>query len=140
MRMERERHRGRWRDLIGLGEDLRLLADDIAAYAEREVAPYVGPPIPRQVAELIEARKVRERMFNMDLTHPAWTFLLSLYCAHLQGEALALEGEPKDVQLDRLCRVAMVTVEGRSARLTDFGARLVEYQFKAEKLALQLLV
>jgi hypothetical protein len=93
----------------------------------------------RQVGELLESRKIRERMFHMDLTNPSWTFLLSLYQAHLEGDTIECEIGPRHVHLDALCRVAMVTVEEGRARLTDFGARLMEQQFKAEKLALQLL-
>lgn len=52
---------------------------------------------------------------------------------------MALKGLRANVPLARLCSIAMVKVEGDTARLTDFGARLMEQQFKAEKLALQLL-
>jgi hypothetical protein len=139
--MDGEHNRGRRRDLVGYAMDLVDLANGIAELAEREVAPYVGPPIARQVGEVLEARKNRERMFHMDLTNPSWTFLLSLYRAHLEGdgEAVELELGPRYVHLDRLSSLAMVTVEGRDARLTGFGVRLMEQQFKAEKLALQLL-
>jgi hypothetical protein len=121
--------------------DLVDTANHLAELAEREVAPCVGPPVARQVMEVLEARKIRDRMFHMDLTHPTWTFLLSLYRAHLDGEAEAVELEigPRHVHLDRLCNLAMVSVEDGMARLTSFGARLMEQQFKAEKLALQLL-
>jgi len=140
--METEYRRGRRRDLVQFAMELVELANGIAALAEREVEPYCGPPVPRQLAEVIEARKIRERMFNMDLTHPGWTFLLDLYRAHLEGEGepVALEGLRADVQLGRLASVAIVKVEGPMARLTDFGVQLMEQQFKAEKLALQLLV
>jgi len=139
--MDGEYNRGRRRDLVGFAMDLVDTANAIAELAEREVAPYVGPPIARQVAELIEARKIRERMFHINLTHPGWTFLLELYRAHLggEGEPVELEGLRAHVPLARLSSVAMVKVEGGTARLTDFGARLMEQQFKAEKLALQLL-
>jgi hypothetical protein len=139
--MGEEYNRGRRRDLVGFAMDLVDTANEIAELAEREVAPYVGPPIARQVAELLEARKIRDRMFHIDLTHPGWTFLLDLYRAHLdgEGEPVALEGLRDDVPLDRLCSIAMVKVEEGAARLTDFGVRLMERQFKAEKLALQLL-
>jgi hypothetical protein len=138
--MDEEHNRGRRRDLVGYAMDLVDLANNIAELAEREVAPYVGPPNARQVGEVLEARKIRERMFHMDLTNPSWTFLLSLYRARLDGEeTVELEIGPRHVHLDALCRVAMVTVDSGRARLTDFGARLMEQQFKAEKLALQLL-
>jgi hypothetical protein len=139
--MDGENNRGRRRDLVGFAMDLVDTANEIAELAEREVAPYVGPPTARQVAELLEARKIRDRMFHIDLTHPGWTFLLDLYRAHLEGEGepVALEGLRSDVPLDRLCSIAMVKVEEGTAHLTDFGARLMERQFKAEKLALQLL-
>lgn len=137
--MDDEYNRGRRRDLVGYAMDLVDLANGIAELAEREVAPYVGPPNARQVAEMLEARKIRERMFHLDLTNPSWTFLLSLYRAHLEGETLELEIGPRHVHLDALCRVAMVTVADGRARLTDFGAQLMEQQFKAEKLALHLL-
>lgn len=137
--MDEDYNRGRRRDLVGYAMDLVDLANGIAELAEREVAPYVGPPSARQVAEVLEAREIRKRMFHMDLTNPSWTFLLSLYRAHLEGEAVELEIGPRHVHLDALCRVAMVKVEDGTARLTDFGARLMERQFKAEKLALHLL-
>lgn len=137
--MDEEYNRGRRRELVGFAMDLVDLANNIAELAEREVAPYGGPPIARQVAEVLEARKTRERMFHINLTNPGWTFLLSLYQAHLEGETMELLIEPRHVHLDALCRVAMVTVADGRARLTDFGARLMEQQFKAEKLALQLL-
>jgi hypothetical protein len=139
--MDGEQNRGRRRDLVGIAMDLVDTANAISELAEREVAPYVGPPNPRQVAEVIEARKIRDRMFNLDLTHPGWSFLLDLYRLHLEGEgeSLVLKGLSRDLPLDRLCSVAMVTVEGGEARLTDVGARLMDRQFKAEKLALQLL-
>jgi hypothetical protein len=121
--------------------DLVDTANAIAELAEREVAPYVGPPIARQLAELIRARKSRDRMFHMNLTHPGWTFLLDLYRARLEEEPqpVALESLRLHVPLARMCSIAMVTVEGERASLTDFGLRLMEQQFKAEKLALQLL-
>lgn len=138
--MGEEHNRGRRRDLVGYAMDLVDTANAIAELAEREVAPYAGPPIARQVAEVLEARKIRDRMFHMDLTNPSWTFLLTLYQAHLEGEKVELEmGGSRHVHLDSLCRLAMVKVDGDLARLTDFGARLMEQQFKAEKLALQLL-
>ena len=139
--MDEDYNRGRRRDLVGFAMDLVDTANAIAELAEREVAPYVGPPIARQLEELIEARKIRERMFHMNLTNPGWTFLLDLYRAHLdaEGEPVTLEGLRGDVPLSHLCSEAMVRVEGGVARLTDFGARLMEQQFKAEKLALQLL-
>lgn len=137
--MSEEYNRGRRRDLVGYAMDLVDLANGISELAEREVAPYVGPPIARQVAQVIEARKIRERMFHMDLTHPGWTFLLTLYRAHLSGEPVELEIGTRHVQLDRLCGLAMVTSDGGTASLTTFGVRLMEQQFKAEKLALQLL-
>lgn len=138
--MDEEHNRGRRRDLVGFAMDLVDTANAIAELAEREVAPYVGPPIARQLSEVLEARKIRDRTFHMDLTHPTWTFLLTLYRARLEGEELVeLEAGPRHVHLDRLCQLAMVSVSGGAARLTDFGARLMEQQFKAEKLALQLL-
>src|SRR5688500_801021 len=139
--MDREDNRGRRRDLVGFAMDLIDTANAIAELAEREVAPYVGPPIARQVEELIEARKSRDRMFHMDLTNLGWTFLLDLYRAHVdgEGEPVTLEGLRGDGPLSQLCSLAMVRVEGGDARLTDFGARLMEQQFKADKLALQLL-
>jgi hypothetical protein len=137
--MDGEYNRGRRRDLVAYAMDLVDLANNIGELAEREVAPYVGPPIARQVEELLEARKTRERMFHINLTNPGWTFLLSLYKAHLEGETVEMEIAPRHVHLDALCRVAMVRVEDGRARLTEFGARLMEQQFKAEKLALQLL-
>lgn len=137
--MDEEHNRGRRRDLVGYAMDLVDLANNIAELAEREVAPYVGPPNARQVAELLEARKIRERMFHLNLTHPGWTFLLALYRAHLEGESVEMEIAPRHAHLDALCRVAMVSVGDGRARLTEFGARLMEQQFKAEKLALQLL-
>jgi hypothetical protein len=139
--MDQEHNRGRRRDLVGFAMDLVDTANHIAELAEREVAPYVGPPIARQVAEVLEARKIRDRMFHMDLTHPSWTLLLSLYRAHLEGqrEGVELEMGTRHVHLDRLSSLAMVKVDDGIARLTDFGARLMEQQFKAEKLALQLL-
>lgn len=109
--MNEEYNRGRRRDLVGYAMDLVDLANNIAGLAEREVAPYVGPPIARQVEELLEARKIRERMFHLNRTHPGWTFLLSLYRAHLGGESVELEIPPRHVHFDALCRVAMVTVE-----------------------------
>lgn len=141
--MSEEYNRGRRRGLVGYAMDLVDIANGITELAEREVAPYVGPPVARQVAEVLEARKIRDRMFHMDLTHPTWTFLLSLYRAHLDGEeemeAVELELGSRHVHLDRLRSLAMVTVDGGMARLTTFGVRLMEQQFKAEKLALQLL-
>lgn len=140
--MDGEYNRGRRRDLVGFAMDLIDTANAIAELAEREVGPYVGPPVARQLEEVIGARKNRDRMFHMDLTHPGWTFLLALYRAHLdgEGEPVALDSLRAEVPLGRLCSLAMVKVEGGDARLTDFGARLMEQQFKAEKLALQLLV
>lgn len=76
--MDTEYNRGRRRDLVGFAMDLVDSANAIAELAEREVAPYVGPPNARQVAEVIEARKIRDRMFHINLTHPGWTFLLDL--------------------------------------------------------------
>lgn len=137
--MNEEYNRGRRRDLVGYAMDLVDLANGIAELAEREVAPYCGPPNARQVAEVLEARKIRGRMFHMDLTNPSWTFLLSLYRARLEGDTVELEIGSRHVHLDALCRAAMVTVEDGRGRLTDFGARLMEQQFKAEKLALHLL-
>src|SRR5688500_12659532 len=111
--MDGEYNRGRRRDLVGFAMDLIDTASAIAELAEREVAPYVGPPIARQVAELIEARKSRDRMFHINLTHPGWTFLLDLYRAHLdpEGEPVSLGNLGSKVPLDRLCSVAMVKVE-----------------------------
>lgn len=139
--MNEEYNRGRRRDLVGYAMDLIDTANNVAELAEREVAPYVGPPIARQVAELLEARKIRERTFHMNLTNPGWTFLLDLYRAHLEGEGepVSLEGLRGDVPLSHMCSVAMVRVEDGEARLTDFGVRMMQQQFKAEKLALQLL-
>jgi hypothetical protein len=139
--MDQEYNRGRRRDLVGFAMDLVDTANAIAELAEREVAPYVGPPIARQVTEVLEARKIRDRMFHMTLTHPGWTFLLDLYRARLdpEGEPVALEALRANVPVDRLCSIAMVKLDGETVRLTDFGARLMEQQFKAEKLALQLL-
>jgi hypothetical protein len=139
--MTEEYNRGRRRDLVGFAMDLVDTANQIAELAEREVAPYVGPPIARQVSEVLEARKIRDRMFHMNLTHPGWTFLLDLYRARLdpEGEPVELQGLRANVPLARLSGIAMIKVEGETARLTDFGARLMEQQFKAEKLALQLL-
>jgi hypothetical protein len=139
--MNEEYDRGRRRDLVGIAMELVDTANHIAELAEREVAPYVGPPIARQVAEVIEARKIRDRMFHMSLTHPGWTFLLDLYRARLdpEGEPVELIGLRASVPLARLSGIAMIKMEDDTARLTDFGARLMEQQFKAEKLALQLL-
>jgi hypothetical protein len=139
--MNDEHNRGRRRDLVGYAMDLVDTANAIAELAEREVAPYVGPPTARQVSELIEARKIRDRMFNIDLTHSGWTFLLDLYRLHLEGEGepVLLGGVRGEVPLAHLASVAMVLAEDGKARLTDLGVRLMDQQFKAEKLALQLL-
>jgi hypothetical protein len=139
--MTEEYNRGRRRDLVGFAMDLVDTANHIAELAEREVAPYVGPPVARQVAEVIEARRIRDRMFHMTLTHPAWTFLLDLYRARLdpEGEPVEWEGVRAHIPLDRLRSIAIIKFDGDRMQLTDFGARLMEQQFKAEKLALQLL-
>lgn len=139
--MDGEYNRGRRRDLVRFAMELADTASAIGELAEREVAPYVGPPIANQVAEVIEARKIRDRMFHMTLTHPGWTFLLDLYRARLgqEEEPVALLGLRAHVPLARLSGLAMVKIDGDVAHLTDFGARLMEQQFKAEKLALQLL-
>jgi hypothetical protein len=139
--MTEEHNRGRRRDLVGFAMDLVDTANHIAELAEREVAPYVGPPVARQVAEVMEARRIRDRMFHMTLSHPAWTFLLDLYRARLDPEGDPVEWEflRAHVPLDRMRSLVMVKFEGDRVLLTDFGARLMEQQFKAEKLALQLL-
>src|SRR5688500_9214290 len=116
--------------------DLVDISNAVAELAEREVAPYVGPPNARQLAEVIEARRIRKRMFHMDLTHPTWTFLLDLYRLHLEGDAdgesLMLPSLRSRLPLERLCSMAMVRVEEGEPVLTDFGVRLMEQQFKAE--------
>ena len=137
--MEAEQNRGRRRDLVGLGMDLTLLANDIAELAEREVAPYSGPVVPRQVAEILEARRLRSRMFAIELCNPNWTFLLELFRAHLEGRPLEWTGRVRARDLDRMRALGLVEREGETATLTDYGAGLMHHQFKAEKLALLLL-
>jgi hypothetical protein len=99
--------------------DLVDTANQIADLAEREVAPYVGPPIARQVSEVLEARKVRNRMFHMNLTHPGWSFLLDLYRGRLdpEGEPVELIGVRANVPVARLSSLAMIKVNGETARL-----------------------
>lgn len=136
--METEPKR-RHRDLIRLGMDLTLLANDIAELAEREVAPYVGPPVPAQIAELIAAREARRGLFNMELADPGWTLLLQLFLAQLEDRALRWSELPADGQLGRLCAGRLAEVHGETAVLTEFGVRAMGHQFRAEKLALLLL-
>lgn len=139
MSMETERKRGRRRELIGLGMDLTLLANDIAELAEREVSPYAGPPSAEQVDELIAARKGRRSLFNMELTDPGWDLMLELFRAQLEGRPLEWRGLPCAGELDRLREARFATVEGETAMLTEFGVRLMQHQFRAETLALLLL-
>jgi hypothetical protein len=134
--MEQEPKRGRRRDLIRLGMDLTLLANDIAELAEREVAPYSGPPAAAQVAGLIEARAGRRERLGLELGDPGWTLLLELLLARLEGRAWRWEERAGDGQLGRLCAAGLAEVRGEGAALSEFGVRAVEHQLRAEALAL----